>query len=441
MSNSFVPLKGFHDRFDWSLIQHRFVVEHCNRLALLAQFHFCQLPIVEEWATFQKPFVITDLQQPNELFYVQTQHAKTAAPNWILRPELTTGLLRAYLANSHFNQKPTTLFTAGACFRYENPQKGRFRQFYQWNLEQLRCQWKDTRQTLAFLANLLNYFQLTKSIVIEVNYLTDHKLEQFNQFLQQLSDKIKNQLCDNCRQRLTKQGNSYRIFDCWQCQHHFVQKFSADAFLQAKEIQIFTKLRTWFQQLLPQAKIQINPTLVRGLAYYRGFVFEVKFQSANLPWAQNTLLAGGSYQLKTFFETPLTQTGEGFGFAIGIERFVIALNQIGFFKQLNNQFTNRKTVLIGYLSETNFLKAYHLQTELHQHNYIAQVAENTQHFPDLLTKALTLQVRYLIVFDAEYERSQKLLCKIMVAKNQPQKQFYLTWEGTLKLIYENYFPK
>ncbi len=434
MTKSFHPLKGFVDLFDQNLIQHHFVIDECNRLALLANYSPVQIPIVENIDTFSKQFAFAN---PNKTdFFILKNQSSSLVGNNILRPELTSGLIRAYLNNPLFCQKAATFFTSGPCFRYENPQKGRLRQFWQWNFEQLRTQTNGIKHSLAFLTRILKHFALDTQITFEINYLTTEKLQFFNQYLSQIEPQKRAQFCAECQNRFAKAGNLYRILDCKKCQNHFEKQLLVHDQLTPEQIKQFAEIQSWIKQFLPNGKIVLNPLLVRGLDYYRGFVFEVKFNDSALKWAQNTLIAGGEYYLKSFFKSKLTETGTGFGFAIGIERMVIALKSTNFFTRLLKIFALQKTILIGYLSKSDFVAAYNLQTLLNENNYIANVAENIRHFSDLLKHALALKVKYLIVFDKEYQTTKKLLCKKITPKWAPIQQFRLSIQEVLKFLYE-----
>ncbi len=421
MIKPFQPLKGFNDDFALRCQKRQFLIQECNRLAFLADFTFVDLPLVEAFSTFSKPFALTS-QTSDELF---TLKAKTASSQveTVLRPELTSGLIRAYLNQPLWCQKSGTFFTSGPCFRYEKPQKGRFRQFWQWNLEQFRYQPSGLKSSLAFLARLLNRFGLTNQVEIIINFLTPAKLTFFNQYLQAFSVKTRQQFCLTCQKRFLNQGNLYRILDCSACQKWFARRFNVTDQLTAEEVEQFQILQGYLKQFLPTTTIKPDPLLVRGLNYYEKFVFEVKLKSDLLDWAQNTLIAGGQYQLKTFFPHPLTNQGNGFGFALGIDRLLIAFDALKTFPFLPNQ---AKTILIGYLNPADFLLAYELQTKLQTQHYITKVVENTTHFRDLHAIAINQKLDYLIIFDQKYQQTKQIFCKRMKKASQKAQQNYYT---------------
>ena len=430
MNKVFQPQKGFGDLLGSALAKHEYVLNTCYQLAKLAQFERVVLPVVETFATYAKPFALLDLTK-SDFFTLNAKSRQVSVP-LVLRPELTSGLIRAYLNHPLWCQKAQTVVTSGPCFRYEKPQKGRFRQFTQWNFEQLRTENSDLPNAFAFLARLLERLKLTNNLEIIINFLTPAKLANFSAALQKFSPVIRKQFCLNCQARFALKSNLYRIFDCQTCQPHWKTHIKAAALLTRSEQTEFTQIQTWLKHFFPKLPIRHDPFLVRGLNYYEGFVFEVKFHHRSLKWAQNTLLAGGQYQLKSFFLHRLTTTGRGFGFALGVERFVLALEALNRFDTALA--VSSDLVVIGTTTATARFAIYQLQTQLHTANYVTIVLPNLQHFQQLQTTAVAKNARYLIVFDEKYQQTQTVLCKKLSATANLRAQIYCQPQEVLAFL-------
>ena len=432
MIKPFQPQKGFNDFFADACQKRQFLISECNHLALLAGFVNVDLPFVETFRTFSKPFAL-NTQTKDEFFTLCSKSAANPTET-VLRPELTSGLIRAYLNQPLWCQKAGTFFTSGPCFRYEKPQKGRFRQFWQWNLEQFRYQHSDLKSSLAFLARLINHFALTEKVEIIINFLTPAKLTFFNHYLQNLSAKARQKFCQTCQNRFLNTGNLYRILDCTKCQVFFQNHFHVTDQLTTDEIKQFQQIQQWLKTFCPTTTITLDPLLVRGLNYYEQFVFEVKLKANVLQWAQNTLIAGGQYQLKSFFTHSLTNQASGFGFAIGIDRLIIALNAFSAFKHFNSFPSTKKLILIGYLKANDFAVAYKLQTSLQKQNYLTKVIDSKQHFRDLHDQAIKEKADYLLVFDHKYLQTQQIFCKPMKKSKRNNEQAYFAFTPLITFL-------
>jgi histidyl-tRNA synthetase len=243
----------------------------------------------------------------------------------VLRPEATAGIVRAYF-EGELNQgpQPVRLYTIGPMFRHDRPQKGRYRQFYQFDVEVLgdsaaAYDAEVIEMTLGWLTDL----GLT-GITLQLNSIGDGKCRP--QYLKALRDyyrPLKDRLHPDCQRRV--EDNPLRLLDCKEPQ---CQPFKAAA----------PKTLDWLcddceaafgevRRLLDAAGIEyrLNPYLVRGLDYYTRTVFE--FQHEAIGGAQNSLGGGGRYDgLASALGYPDTP---GVGFAGGIDRVVMMLREEG----------------------------------------------------------------------------------------------------------------
>jgi len=238
-----------------------------------------------------------------------------------LRPEGTPGVVRAYIEAGLDRTEPEQrLFYSGPMFRRERPQKGRYRQFYQFGVEVFG------RPDPACDAELLIMIdELCRDLKIpfttEINSIGDQKCRPaFREALLQWGREHWDQLCDDCHNRIDR--NPLRLLDC-----------KIDAKLAASAPNpldyLCDECRAHFdrvKELLIAANVQyaVNPRMVRGLDYYTRTAFEVMAGGLG---AQSTVVAGGRYD--GLVEAMSGAAVAGIGFAIGVDRIALALEAAG----------------------------------------------------------------------------------------------------------------
>ncbi len=234
-----------------------------------------------------------------------------------MRPEATASVIRAYIEHHIYEKDPVAkLFTIGPMFRRERPQKGRFRQFHQINVEFLGQE--DPRidaELMSMLMYLLSEVGLAK-LKLEINSLGCDKCRPA--FREKVTGFLKNReedLCEDCRRRLVT--NPLRIFDC---KNESCQEIISGApvildFICVECKQHFEKVKEHLGIL--HIPFIINTKMVRGLDYYTRTAFEITTQSLG---AQNAVTGGGRYDgLVQMLGGPNIS---GIGFAIGFDRLI-----------------------------------------------------------------------------------------------------------------------
>lgn len=232
-----------------------------------------------------------------------------------LRPEGTAGVVRAYVSEGLAQHNPNKLYYYGPMFRYERPQKGRYRQFYQFGVEVLGLENPQADVEVLDLAwRILNEIGLGGKVTLEINTLGDQvDRKAYRDALVQYLTPLKDQLSEDSKVRLEK--NPMRILDS---KDEGDKKLVAgapkmDAFLSETSKAFFKAVTDGLSEL--KIPFQINPKLVRGLDYYCHTVFE--FVTTELG-AQGTVLAGGRYD--GLVETLGGQKTPGVGWASGVDR-------------------------------------------------------------------------------------------------------------------------
>ena len=241
-----------------------------------------------------------------------------------LRPESTASVVRAYLEhNLHAVPQPVKLYYIGPMFRYDRPQAGRYRQFHQFGVEAFGSNHPALDGEIIDLAHQL-YLQLgLKDVALEVNSVGCRECRPpYRERLKEFFGGKMEGLCDDCRHRYGT--NTLRILDCKEeeCRSHFHDVPTLADNLCPECHGHFSSLKEELQNL--KVPFAVNPFLVRGLDYYTKTVFE--FISPRLG-AQSSLGGGGRYDdLVEICGGPPTP---GSGFAVGLERILLALEEEG----------------------------------------------------------------------------------------------------------------
>lgn len=247
-----------------------------------------------------------------------------------LRPEATASIVRAYIEH-HLEGKPQPqkFYFFGPMFRYERPQAGRYRQFWQIDYEALGSSDPLLDVEVIALAWDLMFSLGIKELEVQINSIGCLKCkEPYKSALREfLSDKL-DLLCEDCRRRY--ETNVLRILDCKKegCRGVIENAPKIIDYLCADCKSHFEEVKEGLDLLsLPYV---LNPYLVRGLDYYTRTTFEIV---SNKLGAQNALCGGGRYDLLAF-EVNGSMV-PGVGFAAGVERMVMVLDEEGAFPALD----------------------------------------------------------------------------------------------------------
>ncbi len=334
-----------------------------------------------------------------------------------LRPEGTAGIIRSYVENKLYaSQELEKVYYIGPNFRYERPQKGRYRQFYQFGVEAIGTVDPAIDAEMIILAYDFMKRLGLKGVRVRINSLGDEDSRKaYQEALEAHFLPHEESLCDDCKARLHK--NPLRILDCKVDQKH-------PAVLNAPTPQDYLtdQSKAYFQEVLEHlnaAKIsyEIHKKLVRGLDYYSHTVFEIEADIEGFG-AQNVLGGGGRYQ-KLVSELGGPELG-GIGFACGMERLLLALEA----EEVN--FAKEDTLDAYVIVFNQSLKptASKILYDLRQKNIIADMNYTQKAFKGQLKQALRLGAKYLIILGEE--EFQKGVVGIKDTKTEIQEEVLIS---------------
>ena len=307
-------IRGTQDIFGAEAEAFGFVVETFERVRRLYRFRRAEMPVFEKTAVFSRSLGETTDVVSKEMYSFEDRGGESLT----LRPEFTAGLARAYLTNGWQQYAPLKLATHGPLFRYERPQKGRYRQFHQIDAEVIGAAEPQSDVELLVMADqLLHELGIADGVTLQLNTLGDApSREAWRLALIAYFRDHAAELSEDSQERLEK--NPLRILDSKDPRD---KPFTAaapriDDFLSAEAQDFFGKVTSG----LDAAGVAWTraPALVRGLDYYRHTAFE--FVTDRLG-AQGTVLGGGRYDgLIEALGGPPTPA---VGWAAGIERLAM----------------------------------------------------------------------------------------------------------------------
>ncbi|MBT5861492.1 MAG: histidine--tRNA ligase [Gammaproteobacteria bacterium] len=308
-----------------------------------------RLPLLEHTELFKRSIgEVTDIVE-KEMYTFLDRNGESLT----LRPEATAGMVRAGMTNGLFHNQKQKLWTSGPMFRYEKPQQGRYRQFYQFDVEAIGYEGPDIDAELIIMsARMWQQLGISK-IELEINSLgTPEARASYRDALIEYFTSVKNQLDEDSIRRLEQ--NPLRILDS---KNPGMQAIVEAApvmldYLDEESATHFSGLRA----LLDAAGVTytVNPRLVRGLDYYSRTVFEWVTDALG---SQGAVCSGGRYD--GLVQKLGGRETTAIGWAMGIERFVALYEACG-----GEVPTSDADVYIAALGSGTLERAFRLAEEL-----------------------------------------------------------------------------
>ncbi|QJB69796.1 histidine--tRNA ligase [Parasphingorhabdus halotolerans] len=305
------PVRGTQDIFGEDQDRFQHVVETFERVRRLYGFKGLQMPVFEPTAVFARSLGETTDVVSKEMYSFEDRGGDSLT----LRPEFTAGICRAFLSNGWQQHAPMKLSTHGPLFRYERPQKGRYRQFHQLDAEIIGAgEAAADVELLCFADQLLNELGISDGVTLQLNTLGDAaSRDAWRDALVEHFQAHRKDLSEDSQDRLER--NPLRILDSKERQDRPIADAAPDidAYLSSEAKAFFAQVTEGLDAC--NVAWKRNSRLVRGLDYYRHTAFE--FVTDRLG-AQGTVLAGGRYDgLMESLGGPHTPA---VGWAAGIER-------------------------------------------------------------------------------------------------------------------------
>ncbi len=328
-----------------------------------------------------------------------------------LRPEMTAPVVRAYLENKMDRASQVVkLFYIGPMFRCEKPQAGRFRQFNQFGIEVI-----GTKSPVVDVEVIIAALEIYKKLGLEklevlLNSVGCKKCRAV--YVQKLKEFIKDKkdfLCSECINRY--KINPLRVLDCKKdnCQKIIKTAPIITDYLCQECKQHFTEVKSYLDDL--KIKYYVDPRLVRGLDYYTKTAFEIV--SGELG-AQNAIGGGGRYD--DLIEELGGKPTPAVGFAAGIERMIIVMNQqkIGWPKNKGLD------IFVAKVSEINTDIAFKLLQKIRNAGLSADMDYSAKSLKSQMRIAHKIGVRYTIIIGEEELSKNMVTLRNMKTKEQKE---------------------
>ena len=345
LKNAYRLVRGMNDLDRNKAEKFDFIVKTAFELSQEFNFSHLTTPIVEYTNLFDRNLGTESDVVNKELYRFEDKSGDVLA----LRPEFTAGVCRYVIENGMFQGPfPHKFFSYGPVFRYDRPQKGRYRQFNQLNFEVFGLKERSLEICvyLGFIQKLLQKIGIS-DVAIKINYLggLDERCK-YTAALFEYLQKYQQDLSTDSQRRLTT--NILRVLDS-------KDEMDKQILINAPKIE---------EYLLPANKdflyaiksknnsFQIDNNLVRGLDYYSGFVFEIV--TNKIGETQDAVCGGGEYN--NLIEQMCGKKLSAFGFAFGMERLMEIMddNVLPVKQPLYCHLTDKSTFIANARNEINF---------------------------------------------------------------------------------------
>ena len=387
-------LKGMKDRHSDDVRKYDFIVDTAKKVFSKYGFERIITPILEETELFRRSVGDETDVVSKEMYEFKDKGNRSVS----MRPEGTAGVVRAYLeAGLHKSDPIVKWFYNGPMYRYEAPQKGRYREFHQVGAEifGIRSPYLDA-EIIRMGCEFLEKLGIT-GLTVEINSLGNIEsrkkhIEDLKAFMAERLDK----LSEDSKKRYEK--NPLRALDSKDKgdQEQFKDAPKLYDYLDEESKKYFEDTKKYLELL--NIKYVENSKLVRGLDYYSDTVFEIKSDKLG---AQATVLAGGRYD--RLLEILDNVKIPAIGFAAGMERIAMLMDE--------NLIENKENgVYIVYFDDT---KEYFIKTleELRKNDIKASFDYNPKSFGAQMKKANKINAEYVLILGEEEQKENVVTLK------------------------------
>ena len=387
-------LKGMKDRHSDDVRKYDFIVDTAKKVFSKYGFERIITPILEETELFRRSVGDETDVVSKEMYEFKDKGNRSVS----MRPEGTAGVVRAYLeAGLHKSDPIVKWFYNGPMYRYEAPQKGRYREFHQVGAEifGIRSPYLDA-EIIRMGCEFLEKLGIT-GLTVEINSLGNIEsrkkyIEDLKAFMAERLDK----LSEDSKKRYEK--NPLRALDSKDKgdQEQFKDAPKLYDYLDEESKKYFEDTKKYLELL--NIKYVENPKLVRGLDYYSDTVFEIKSDKLG---AQATVLAGGRYD--RLLEILDNVKIPAIGFAAGMERIAMLMDE--------NLIENKENgVYVVYFDDT---KEYFIKTleELRKNDIKASFDYNPKSFGAQMKKANKINAEYVLILGEDEQKENVVTLK------------------------------
>ena len=395
-------IKGTRDILPGEVELWQKVEAEAKRLFELYGYRELRAPIIEPTELFEKGTGETTDVVTKEMYTFIDKGGRSIT----LRPEYTPSVARAIVEHRLFLLgTPMRYYYIGPMFRHDKPQKGRYRQFHQIDIEVFNE--KDPAidaEIIEMAEALLRKLGVEKTETLVNSVGCRACRPAYSKALRAHAEKVREHLCPDCQRKITT--NPLRIFDCKveSCREQARLFPKITDYLCAECLDHFTKFCAYLD--IYGIAYKVEPNLVRGLDYYTKTTFEIA--SAGLG-AQNALLGGGRYDdmIKDFGGPDICATG----FALGMERLISVLNI---------RLEKRPFLYGSYVGDAGKTKALELARFFRRNGIETLIEFSDRSLKSQLSRANKLGASWVLIIGEDEIRKKLYRLKDMAAGTQTE---------------------
>ena len=399
-------LRGTQDILPDNIYKWNHVESVIKELCALYGYSEIRTPMFEDTKLFLRGIGDTTDVVAKEMYTFEDRGGRSIT----LRPENTAAVVRSYLEHKLYgDQQVHKLFYIGSMFRYDRPQAGRYREFHQFGVEVLGASSPAADAEVINLAYTLFKTLGLKELELHINSIGDYKCRPiYRQKLIEFFEEKKDQLCDDCKARLHK--NPLRILDCKEdsCRRASAGAPKITDYLCDEGEKKFEAVKRYLAAL--EIPYSVDSRLVRGLDYYTNTAFEIQYPPLG---AQSAICGGGRYD--GLVEDVGGPSTPGIGFAVGLERLLLALEM----QKLIPEPANRKKVYIVTLGEDAIVEGIKIQQHLRDKGVIAEIDLQDRSIKGQMKQAGKNNAEYTVIIGAnEMEKKEAAVKNMENGKQQ-----------------------
>jgi histidyl-tRNA synthetase len=405
VATSITGIKGFNDILPGEVEKWQGVESAARKVFSGFGFQEIRVPILEKTELFARGIGETTDIVEKEMYTFEDRNGQLVT----MRPEATASVVRAFIEHGlHVRPTMRKLYTIGPMFRHERPQKGRYRQFHQINVEAFGIE--DPMIDAEVIYALLTFLGELRiaELQVHLNSLGCPLCRvPFRQRLEEYLAGVSHLLCEDCKRR--RVTNPLRVMDCKvpSCRDVLVGAPKMLDFLCGDCREHFQQVQDYLKDL--QVSFTLDPYMVRGLDYYVKTAFEVLARHLG---AQNAIGGGGRYDglMKAIGGPDLP----GVGFAIGMERLIMLLGEgVGGGARVRRCF-------LACLGEHARRKGFRLVQELRRNQVPAEMDYEGGSLKAQMRKADRLGATYVVILGEDELARGKAILRWMETKAQEE---------------------
>jgi len=403
----FQTLKGMDDVLPDEQRYFDKIYRKTKKIAEFYNFGKIDTPILEKVELFKRSVGEgTDIVE-KEMYSFKTKGRDQVA----LRPEWTAPIARSYIENGMRSwSQPVKLWYFGPCYRYERPQAGRSRQFYQFGMEVMGDESPAIDAYLIQIALVVLKKLKLSNLIIQINSIGCEECRP--SYIEKLVDYLKSHksaLCSDCKKRIKK--NPMRVLDCKQEKCQRIKRGAPQMIDNlCKEChQHFKEVLEFLDEM--EVPYNLNPYIVRGLDYYTKTVFEIEERS-KAGQRQGALIGGGRYDnlVKMLGGTEVPSCG----WAAGVERIIDLLKE----KKIKFRKKSKPKVFLAQLGKLAKRKSLKILEDFRKKRIKVTDSLGNDSLKKQLKQANKTGARYVLIFGQKEALEDKITIKDMKTGKQ-----------------------